>query len=104
VEPARLQGNALQPPTPAAPPFASPSAATSKESHDKEQQDRPERSIDDGTDQSRTEMDAELRQQPTSDKGAQNADNEITNDPKAGASHDLSRQPACDQTDKQYNE
>lgn len=46
-------------------------------------------------------MDTELRQQPASDKGAENADDDIANETKAGPAHDLTCQPACNQTDKQ---
>jgi hypothetical protein len=49
-------------------------------------------------------MNAQPGQQPASYEGAQNADNEIANDPKTGPSHDLSCQPARDETDKQYNQ
>jgi hypothetical protein len=34
-------------------------------------------------------MDAELRQQPTADKGTYNPDNQITNDPNPGPTNDL---------------
>jgi hypothetical protein len=96
---------ALPPPAPpAATPPVSPSGATSKKSHDEEQQYRTDGSVHDRADHSRTEMDTQLRQQPASDKGAQNPDNEVTNDPKSGASHNLTCQPACDETDKQYHQ
>ncbi|WP_245283805.1 hypothetical protein [Bradyrhizobium sp. URHD0069] len=49
-------------------------------------------------------MDAQLRQQPTSDKGAQNPDNDVANDPKTGPAHDLTRQPTCNETHKQYDQ
>jgi hypothetical protein len=49
-------------------------------------------------------MDADLRQQPTSDKGTQNPDNEVTNDPETGPAHDLTCQPARNETHKQYNQ
>jgi hypothetical protein len=49
-------------------------------------------------------MDAQLRQQPASDKGAQYPDNEVTDDSKTGPLHDLTRQPACNETDKQYDQ
>jgi hypothetical protein len=87
----RCPPNALPSPTPAAAPPASPSATTSKQSHDKEQQYRTDGSVDNCTDHSNAKVDAELRQQPASDKGAQNPDNEVTNDPKASPSHDLTR-------------
>jgi hypothetical protein len=92
----------LPAPTPAAAPPASPSAAASKESHHEEQQYRTNGSVEDCTDHARTEMDAKLSQQPTSDKGAQNTDNKVANDPKTGPSHDLTCQPACNQAHKQY--
>jgi hypothetical protein len=95
---------ALPAPTPAAAPPTSPSAAASKEPHHEEQQYRTDGSVDDCTDHAGTEMDAKLRQQPTSDKGAQNPHNEVTNDPKSGPSHDLACQPACDETHKQYDQ
>jgi hypothetical protein len=95
----------LKSPTPTAAPPASPSAATtSKESHDEEQQYRTDGSVDDGADHSGTEMDTQLRQQPASDKGAQNPDNEVSNDPESGALHNLTCQPACNETDKQYDQ
>jgi hypothetical protein len=94
----------LPAPTPAAAPPASPSATTSKESHDEEEQYRTDGSVDDCTDHSRTEMDASLRQQPTSDKGAHNPHKEVTYDPKAASTHDLTGQPACDETHKQYDQ
>jgi hypothetical protein len=96
--------DALRSPTPAAAPPASPSAATSKESHDEEQQYRTDGGVDDCADQSSTKMDAQLRQQPTSDKGTQNPDNEVANDPEAGALHDLTCQPACNETHKQNDQ
>src|ERR1044072_2570602 len=101
---AALLSNALPSPAPATSPPVSPSAATAKEPHDEEQQYRTDGCIDDGAYQSRAEMDAELRQQPTSDKSAQNAHDEIADEPETGASDDLSRQPACDETDKQHHQ
>jgi hypothetical protein len=91
----------LPAPTPAAAPPASPSAATSEKPHDEEQQYRTDGSVDDCTDHPSTKMDTQLRQQPASDKGAQNPDNDVPNDPKAGAANDLTCQPACDEADEQ---
>jgi hypothetical protein len=95
----RCAGNALPAPTPTAAAPAAP--ATSKQPHDKEQQYRTDSRVDDCTDHSNAKVDAEPRQQPASDKGAQNPDKEVTNDPEAGPLHDLTRQPACNETDKQ---
>jgi len=97
-----MQGEALPSPAPPAAPTASPApASSSNEPHDEEQQYRTDCGVDDGTDDSGAEMDAQLRQQPASDKGAQNPDKEITNDPKTGTAHDLTGQPAGNETHEQ---
>ena len=49
-------------------------------------------------------MDAESRQQPTTDEGANDSNDEIADDPKAGASHNLAGQPAGNEADQQYDE
>src|SRR5260370_13445457 len=49
-------------------------------------------------------MDAELRQQPASDKGAQYPDNNVADDSKTGPAHNLTCQPACNETNKQYDQ
>jgi hypothetical protein len=90
------------PAPPAATPPASPSTATSNKSDDQEQQYRTDGRVHDCADHARTEMDTELRQQPASDQSAQNPDNEVTDDPKSGASYNLTCQPACNETDQQY--
>jgi hypothetical protein len=46
-------------------------------------------------------MNAELRQQPTSDKGAPNTYEEIADDPQTSPLHDLAREPAGHESDKQ---
>jgi hypothetical protein len=92
------------PAPPAATPPASPSTATSNKSDDQEQQYRTDGRVHDCADHSRTEMDTELRQQPASDQSAQNPDNEVPDDPKAGASDNLTCQPARNETDKQYHQ
>ena len=50
------------------------------------------------------EMDAELRQQPAPDEGADDSDDEIADDPEPGALHDLTRKPSGNQADKQDDE
>jgi hypothetical protein len=44
-------------------------------------------------------VDVELRQQPASNEGADNADYDITNDAKTSPSHDFTSQPARNETD-----
>jgi hypothetical protein len=49
-------------------------------------------------------MDAELRQQPTTDEGAYDSNEEIADDPKAGALHDLAGQPSGGEADPYYDQ
>ena len=44
-------------------------------------------------------MDAELRQQPTTDEGAYDSNDEIADDPKSGALYDLAGQPSGNEAD-----
>jgi hypothetical protein len=44
-------------------------------------------------------MDAELRKQPTTDERANNSNDEIADDPKSGALHDLAGQPSGNEAD-----
>jgi hypothetical protein len=49
-------------------------------------------------------MNAELRKQPTADKGTDNSNDEIADDSKPGASHDLAGQPSGNEADQQYDQ
>ena len=49
-------------------------------------------------------MDAELREQPTPDEGAYDSNENIADNPKPGALHDLAGQPSGDEADHQYNQ
>ena len=42
-------------------------------------------------------MDAKLRKQPSTDEGAYDSNKDIADDPKPGASHDLTGQPSGDE-------
>jgi hypothetical protein len=75
-------------------------SATAKEAHNEQKQYGTDRGVDDGTDQSRTEMDPELGQQPASDKGAHDPDNEVAKKSEAGPLNDLASEPACNEADK----
>jgi hypothetical protein len=85
-------------------PSAAPPTASADQQHDEEQQYRADGSVHDRADDAVAKMDAEPRQQPTADKGAQDTDNQITDDPKSGPSYDLTRQPAGDETYEQYDQ
>jgi hypothetical protein len=45
-------------------------------------------------------MDAELSKQPSTNESADYSDDEIADDPKSGALHDLAGQPSGDEADK----
>ena len=76
-------------------------AAAPDEPDDEQQQDRADRGVEDRRDNSDAKMDTEARQQPAPDKGTDNSDDDVTEDAKPGAAHDLAGQPARDQADKQ---
>jgi hypothetical protein len=88
---------------PTAPP--SPSAASAANEPDYQQQDdRPNGGIDNRHDNARAEADPELRKQPTPDQGANNSDQEITDNSEPGALHDLASKPTRDDSDEQYHQ
>ena len=49
-------------------------------------------------------MDAELRKQPTTDERANDSNDEIADDPKSGALHDLAGQPSGNEADHKYDQ
>jgi hypothetical protein len=49
-------------------------------------------------------MDAELGQQPTAYKGAEDTDDQIADDPESGPAYDLTGQPACNEPYEQYDQ
>ena len=44
-------------------------------------------------------MQAELREKPAANEGTCDSDEEVADDPEAGALHDLARQPSGNQAD-----
>jgi hypothetical protein len=85
-------------------PAPAKSTPAAQQSHDEEQQYRADRGVDDGADHAGTQMDANPRQQPISDKGTQYSKKDITDDPKTRPSHDLTGQPARNETYEQYDQ
>ncbi len=75
-----------------------------KQSQDQQKQDCTDRRVDDGGDQPDTQMDAELRHQPGTNEGADNANQDIADDTETCAPHNLAGQPSCDQSNEQYDE
>src|SRR6267378_5297941 len=84
------------------PPASAPASA--EQPHDEQQHHGSDRCIDDRSDDTGAEMDAEARQQPIADERADDADQEIADEAKAGPLDDLTRQPAGDETDEQDDE
>src|SRR5580700_10134306 len=83
---------------------AAKSATTADEPDDEQQHNGADRGVDDGADNSDTKMNADLRQQPVTDEGADNPDYQVTNDPEPGTLDDLTGEPAGDEPNQQYDE
>src|SRR5713101_4108173 len=83
---------------------ASEPAAGSKQPHDQQQDDGPDRRIEDLAHEAGADGNAELWKKQTGDQSAEHTDDNNADDAKAGAAHDLPGEPACDQADKQNNE
>jgi hypothetical protein len=83
---------------PTSPPTPSPSTSAN-EPDDQQQYQRADGGVDDRRNNARAKMDAELRKQPTTDKGAYDSNDEIAEDPKPGALHDLAGQPSGNEAD-----
>ena len=84
---------------PTSPPTPSPPASATNEPDDQQQYQRADGGVDDRRNNARAKMDAELRKQPTTDEGAYDSNEEITDDPKPGALHDLAGQPSGNEAD-----
>ena len=86
---------------PTSPPTPSPSASATNEPHDQQQYQR----ADGGVELVIAAIMPEprwmptLRQQPTTNEGAYNSNDEIADDPKPGALHDLAGQPSGNEAD-----
>src|ERR1700730_14599690 len=83
---------------------ASEPAAGPKQPHDQQQDDGADRRIQDLAHEAGADGNAEFRKQQTGDQRAEHTDDNIADDAKAGAAHDLPGEPACDQADKQNYE
>jgi hypothetical protein len=93
------------PPSASAPASApAASKATSQKPNHKQKQDGADGSVDDRGDNTGTEVDADLRQQPVANECADNAYYEIADESESGAPYDLSGQPTSNKTDKQYDQ
>jgi hypothetical protein len=75
-------------------------AAGSNQPNNQQKYDSADRGIDDLPHDAAADGNAELWKQQTGDQRAGDTDENIADDPKAGAAHDLSGQPACNQADE----
>src|SRR5882724_350566 len=82
----------------------SETATGPEEPHDQQQQNGADRGIDDLADNAGTERDAKLGKEKTGDQCAGDADENIADDSKAGAAHDLPGQPTRHQADEQNDQ
>lgn len=105
VWPTSLQFAHVPVPTPLPPaattPAAAPMTAAAYQPDDKEQHDGPNGRVDDRANDTRSEVDSELRQQPSSDQRPDYSDDQISDEPEPSSADDLARQPAGDDTDQQ---
>jgi hypothetical protein len=82
----------------------SPSASAANEPDDKQQDQRADGGVDDRRNDARAKMNAELRKQPTTNKGPYDSDDDIADDPEPGTLHDLTGQPSGNEADQQYDQ
>jgi hypothetical protein len=83
---------ALAMPAQSSTPSAVPAASTANESWNQKEQHRADSGVgvDNCSDDASAEVDSELRQQPSADKGTHDADDKVIDDPVSCAVHDLS--------------
>src|ERR1700682_2718242 len=79
-------------------------AAGSNQPHDQQQHDRADRGIDDLRNETGADVNAKFGEKQTGDQRAGDADQNVADDPKARAAHDLAGQPASHQADEQNDE
>jgi hypothetical protein len=69
---------------------------------DQQEYQRPDCGVDDRRNHPHAEVNTELRKQPAADEGADNSNDEIADDPKSGALHEL--QPPGNEANHQYDQ
>ena len=90
------------PPSASAP--ASETATTLQKPDDHQKQNGANSGVDDCRDNSRTEMDTNLRQQPVANERADNTNYDIAYKPEASPSYDFAGQPTGNKTHHQNNQ
>jgi hypothetical protein len=85
-------------------PSTAPPGAASHQFYEQQQYDGSDRRVDDGADDTGAEMNAQFGQQPAANERADDPDQQITDQPEAGSSNDLTRQPARYNADEQNDD
>jgi hypothetical protein len=89
---------------PSASPSPSPATGSAKQSHKQQQQYCTNRGVDDRTEHSGAQVDAEPRQQPIADKRADDPDEKIANNSEPRPTNDFTGQPSGDDANEQYDQ
>jgi len=82
----------------------SPAISAPNQPHNQQQNQGANGGVDDRGDRPRTQVNAELRQEPTSDESAGHSDNEIAFEPEARALHDLTCKPSGNEANNKYDQ
>jgi hypothetical protein len=82
----------------------SPTAAFSENSKNYQKQHGSDGGRGDRADHTGTNVDIQLRQQPGTDKSANDADDEVANETETCSAHELSGEPSGNDTNDQYDE
>jgi hypothetical protein len=77
---------------------ALPTAASSDNPEDQQKYHGPDGGGGNRVHNPGANTDAQPGQQPRADEGADNPDDDVANDPEAGSLHELSGEPACNET------
>jgi hypothetical protein len=92
------------PTTPTTSPTGTPPTVTSNDPNDDKQNDGTDSGVDDQRDGSETEMNAQARQQPITNKRADNSYYQITDEAKTTTVYDFTSQPAGNNSNQYYDQ
>src|ERR1700730_5921043 len=85
-------------------PSTTPAGAASHQSYQQQQHNGSDRRVDNSANDAGAQMNTNSRQQPASDERADNSDQEITDQPEACSSNNLSGQPTRYNADQQNDQ
>jgi hypothetical protein len=81
-----------------------PAAASAQKAQDDEKKEGADCGCDDGSGDPRPKADTQLRQEPTANKGADDANADIPDETETKTPDDEARKPPSHQTDHEYDE